>query len=168
MTKGKTHTPTAVRDGTLKINDLRAGASISVDHFESRLKSRTFDSYGKATSDKYFGGCIFIDYSSEYVHVEFQLGFSAVEIIRAKQNFEKYAFKHGVIPLTYLTDSGAFKANKFVEDIHNHNQKIQYCGTNSHHQNGVAESAIRTISNMARAMLLHDSAHWKHGIDATM
>ncbi len=34
-TRGKTHTPTAVRDGTFKINDLKTGSTISVDHFES-------------------------------------------------------------------------------------------------------------------------------------
>ena len=34
-TRGKTHTPTQVRDGTLKINDLKVGSTISVDHFES-------------------------------------------------------------------------------------------------------------------------------------
>ena len=55
-TKGKIHTPNQVRDGTLKINDLKVGSTISVDHFESRLKGCTFDSYGKATSDKYIGG----------------------------------------------------------------------------------------------------------------
>ena len=32
-TRGKTHTPTPVRDGNLKINDLEAGSTISVDHF---------------------------------------------------------------------------------------------------------------------------------------
>ena len=32
-TRGKTHTPTPVRDGNLKINDLKAGSTISVDHF---------------------------------------------------------------------------------------------------------------------------------------
>ncbi len=100
--------------------------------------------------------------------MEFQLGFSAVETIRAKQNFEKFAFNHYVIPISYLTDSGAFKANKFVEHIRNHHKKIQYCGTNAHHQNGVAKRDIRTISNMARAMILQASAHWNHGIDATM
>ena len=167
-TQGHIHKPNPERVGTLKIDDLRPGTTVSVDHFESRLKGRTFDSFGKATSDQYIGGCIFVDHASGYVHIEFQLGFSAIETIRAKQNFEKFAFDNGVIPLTYLTDSGAFKANKFVTHIREHNQKIQYCGTNAHHQNGVAERAIRTISNMARAMILHSSAHWKHGIDPSM
>ena len=98
-TKGHQHVPNPMRIGTLRINDLKPGSTISVDHFESRL-------------------------------------FSAIETIRAKQNFERYAFNHGVIPLTYLTDSGAFKANKFVQHIREHNQRIQYCGTNAHHQNG--------------------------------
>ena len=150
------------------INDLKLGATISVDHFESRLICCTFDSYGKATSDKYIGGCIFVDHASGYVHVEFQLGFSAIETIRAKQNFEKFAFNNGVILITYLTDSGAFKANNFVQHLRDRNQKIQYCGTNAHHQNGVAERAIRTISNMARGMLLYAPAHWKHRVDSTM
>ena len=102
------------------------------------------------------------------MHVEFQLDFSVVETIQAKQNFEKFAFNHGVTPILYLTDSGAFKANKFVQHLRDHNQKIQYCGTNAHHQNGVAERAITTIYNMSRALLLHASIHWKHGIDAIM
>ena len=167
-TKGKVHTHNSAREGYLKVNDLRPGSTISVDHFESRLKGRTFDSFGKATSDQYIGGCIFVDHASGFVRVEFQLRFSAIETIRAKQNFEKFAFDNGVIPLTYLTDSGAFKANKFVQHIRDNNQRIQYCGTDAHHQNGVAERAIRTISNMSRATILHAASRWKHGIDSSM
>ena len=100
--------------------------------------------------------------------MEHQLGFSAVETIRAKQSFENMAFEHGVVVQSYLTDSGAFKANAFVQQIRDHGQKIRYCGTNAHHQNGVAERSIRTVSNMARAMLLHSAAHWKAGVDSSL
>ena len=167
-TKGQVCALNPVRSGTLKNKDLRPGATVSIDHFESRLKGRTFDSFGKVTSDQFISGYIFVDHVSGYIHVEFQLGFSAIETIRAKQNFEQYAFNNGVIPVTYLADSVAFKANKFVQHIRDNNKKIQYCRTNAHHQNDVAEIFIRIISNMGRAMLLHASTHWKHGINASM
>jgi hypothetical protein len=72
---------------------------------------------------------------------------------------------HGVIVQDYLTDSGVFKANKFVYHINEKHQKIKYCGMNEHHENVVAERTIQTISNLARAMILHDSIHWKNGCD---
>jgi hypothetical protein len=45
---------------------------------------------------------------------------------------------------------------------------MRLCGTNAHHQNGVAERAIQTISNMDRLMILHASMHCKDGIDASL
>lgn len=156
------------RDGSLTAENLNPGKRVSVDHFESRLLGRTFDSFGKASSDQYKGGCIFVDHGSGYLHVEHQLGFSAIETIRAKQNFEKMALEHGVVIQSFLTDSGAFKANAFVDHIRNSGQRIQYCGTNAHHQNGVAERSIRTVSNMSRALILHAAAHWPNGIDSSL
>jgi hypothetical protein len=41
------------RDGALKDGHLVPGAAVSVDHFESRLRGRTFDSYGKVSSATY-------------------------------------------------------------------------------------------------------------------
>ena len=167
-THGKRTQVNKERDGSLRAEHLAPGARVSVDHFESRLLGRTRDSYGKPSSDKYKGGCIFVDHGTGYLHVEHQLGFSAVETIRAKQSFESMAFEHGVVTQSYLTDSGAFKANAFVQQIRDHGQQIRYCGTNAHHQNGIAERSIRTVSNMARAMLLHSAAHWKNGVDSSL
>jgi len=161
----KVHLPS---DGVLKNNHLRAGDAISVDHFESRLRGRSYTSFGKGISDKYIGGCIFVDHMSGRIQVEHQLGFSASETIRAKQNFEKTALDHGVIVSEYLADNGVFKANKFVKHIHERNQKIRYCGVNAHHQNGIAERSIRTVSEMSRALLLHASTKWKDGIDSSL
>jgi hypothetical protein len=116
----------AVRDGALKVNHLKPGAHVSVDHFESRLLGRTFDSYGKATSATYKGGCLFVDHASGFLHVEHQLGFSAVETVRAKQAYEQMALHHGVVVEAYLTDSGAFKANAFVSHIREHSQRLRF------------------------------------------
>ena len=46
-----------------------------------------------------------MDHESGYVHIEFQLKLSDIETIWAEQNFEKFAFDNGAIPLTYLTDN---------------------------------------------------------------
>ena len=147
-------------DGSLTAENLNPGKRVSVDHFESRLLGRTFDSYGKASSDLYEGDCIFVDRGSGYLNVEHQLGFSAIETIRAKQNFEKLALEHGVVIQSYHTDSGAFKANSFVDHIRNSGQRIQYCGTNAPHQNGVAEQSMCIVSNISRALILYAAAHW--------
>jgi hypothetical protein len=166
--KGSTAVPNDQRLGVLKVEHLKPGIQVSVDHFESRLLGRTFDSYGKASSSTYKGGCIFVDHCSGFLHVEHQLGFFAVETVRAKQAYEQMALHHGVVVESYLTDSGAFKANAFVQHIRTHEQRIRYCGANAHHKNGVAERAVQSVSNMARALILHASAHWKDGIDLSL
>lgn len=155
-------------DGALKDGCLRTGNRVSADHFESRLKGRTYTSYGKTTSDQYVGGCIFVDHMSGYIHVEHQLGFSSSETIRAKQNFEQLALGHGVLVESYLADNGIFNKSKFVDHIREHNQLIRYCGVNAHHKNGVAERGIRTVSEIARSLLLHASAHWPDGVDGSL
>ena len=167
-TGGKKTRPHPLSDGALKVNHLRAGEAVSVDHFESRLRGRTYTSFGKTTSDQYVGGCIFVDHMSGYIHIENQLGFSSSETIRAKQNFEQLALDNGVIVTNYMADNGLFKANQFVSHLREHNQRVQYCGVNAHHQNGIAERSIRTVSEMARAMLLHASIRWKTGIDSSL
>ena len=95
-----------------------------MDHFESRLLGRTYNSFGRAVSDKYVGGCIFVDHMSGRICVEHQLGFSSSETIRAKQLFEKDTLDHGVIIGEYMGDNGVFKTNASVRHIMEHNQKI--------------------------------------------
>jgi hypothetical protein len=154
--KSTLHTVIPERDGALKDGNLVPGAIVSVDHFESRLLGRTFDSFGKPSSTKFKGGCIFVNHAASYVHVEHQVGFSKVETICAKQGFERLCMDNGVEVQDYLTDSGALKANSFVAHINETHQKLRFCGTNAHLQNGVAERSFQTISNMARAMILND------------
>ena len=70
---------------------------------------------------------------------------------------------HGVIVNNYLADNGFFTSNAFVQHINEHQQQLRFCGTNAHHQNVVAERAIQSVSNIARAVLLYALVHWKDG-----
>jgi Integrase core domain. len=167
-TVGNCQTTNPDTDGALKEGQLRPGAKVSADHFESRLKGRTYSSFGKTTSDQYVGGCIFVDHMSGFIHVEHQLGFSSSETIRDKQDFEQLALGHGVLVEDYLTDNGIFSKTKFVDHIRQHNQQIHYCGVNAHHKNAIAERAIRTVSELTRALLLHASTHWPEGINGAL
>lgn len=167
-TKGKTDQVDKTADGSVKGAYLKPGAGVSVDHFESRLKGRTYTSFGKTTSEQYKGGCIFVDHMSGMIHIEHQLGFSSTESIRAKQSFEAMCLQHGVVVEDYLADNGVFKSKDFVKHLFEHNQRVNYCGVNAHHQNGVAERNIQTVSEMARALLLHASAHWSQGIEPSL
>ncbi len=148
-------------EGDLKNNHLRPGDAVSTDHFESRIKGRTLSSFGRSTSQQYVGGCLFVDHMSSYIHVEHQLGFSSSETIRAKQSYESHCLDHVIIRDSYLADNGVFKAIAFIKHIRDSAQRLRFCGVNAHHQNGIAERAVNTISDTSRAMMLHASVRWK-------
>ena len=146
--------PETDHTGALKVDHLKPRVQVSVDHFESRLLGRTFDSYDRASTATYKGGCMFVDHATGYIHVEHQVGFPAVETICAKHAFESLAMLvYGVIIESYRTDSGRFKVPAFVQHICEHSQRIRFCGANAHHKNGVAEKAVQSVSNIAQALL---------------
>lgn len=66
----------------------------------------------------------------------------------------------GIAIKNYHGDNGVYKTKEFRKDLADHKQTIQFSGVGAHHQNGIAEQAIRTISESARAMLLHLAIHW--------
>ena len=67
---------------------------------------------------------------------------------------------NGVLINEYRTYNGVFKANELVAYIREHNQKMSYCEVSARHKNGVAERVVRTVSECARALMLHDACHW--------
>lgn len=60
----------------------------------------------------------------------------------------------------YHADNGVFAVKAFMEDCVYKDQKLQYSAFNTHHQNRAAERYIKTITNMARAMLIHCPLLW--------
>ena len=148
-TKGSVTSNKESTDGAIHDGHLRAGNLVSVDHFESRLKGRTYESYGAASADKYIGGWIFVDSMSSFLYVEHQLGFSSPETIRSKQTFERMALDHGMLINSYKADNVVFKVNEFVSNVRELNQKLSYCSLR----------AIRTVSECASTLMLYAACH---------
>ena len=77
-----------------------------------------------------------------------------------KHAFEREAATMGVTVKAYRADNVPFGSREFLADLEVQNQLITFSGTGAHHQNGVAERAIGTITRWARSMLLHAVLHW--------
>ena len=58
---------------------------------------------------------VFFDHASGFLYVEHQVGFSAVETVSAKQNYESMCMGYGNVFNNYLNDNGVFKGWSFYE-----------------------------------------------------
>jgi hypothetical protein len=71
----------------------------------------------------------------------------------------------GVVIQGYRGDNGVFKTKEFLHELDVRAQTIEFSGVGAHHQNGVAERAIRTVVESARMMMLHVAIHWPEQSD---
>ena len=167
---GVTTSAVTDRAGILTQGDLFPGQRISVDHFSCSTKGRLFTSRGKTSdSTMYSGGCIFVDHASKFVHVEFQSQLNTHETAKAKELFELACRDHGVVPQSYQSDNGtAFTSAGFKAHLLNFSQIIRFAGAGAHHQNGTAERSIRTVTSIARTMMLHAAIHWPEVADPAL
>ena len=140
---------------------LQPGDCVSLDQYESSIPGRLPHTYGKEKKDdQYNGGTLFIDHASSMVFIQHQVSLRTGETLQAKHKFEQLAREHGVMVKSYHADNSPFGNAEFVRSIEENGQAIKFSGMGAHHQNGVAERTIKTISSWARTMLLHATIHW--------
>jgi hypothetical protein len=150
------------RTMTLKQNDLHPGENVSIDQYESSARGRLPSTFGRESYDrKYGGGTIFVDHATGFTRVYHQTSLSAEETIQSKERFEMELWDHARVKVQrYHADNGIFTSEQFSEHIQSRAQTINFSGVGAHHQNGVAERAVQTVTWSARAMMIHCSLHW--------
>ena len=62
-------------------------------------------------------------------------------------------------------DNGVYKAAEFRAELTKNDQRVTFCGTDTHHQNGIAEKYTRTMVEKTRLVLLNAHARWPYSID---
>jgi len=154
----------------LKTDDLFTGSKISVDHFNCNPLGCLLTSFGQdKPTDKYKGGCIFVDHASGYIHVELQVHLNTRKTLHAKTKFEAECGKYGVIQQSYITNEGtAFTSTGFNEHLSTFRQTVSQSTPGSHHTNGIAERSVGTVMSITRAMLHHAAIHWPDVADAEL
>jgi len=93
------------------------------------------------------------------VFCHLQVSLNATETLTGKHLIEREAQNGGVDVCSYRGDNGVFQLLEFQKDLEIRGQTIKFSGVGAHHQNGVAERAIRTITECARTMILHTIIH---------
>ena len=117
-----------------------------MDHFKVTIHGRLYTSRGKTHPDMmYFGGCIFVDHATGFIHIEHMINFTATETIQTKRRFEKKLLDMGVLVQSYQSDNGIFTSSDFMEEINKGLQNITFIGVGTHHQNRIAERGIQSI-----------------------
>lgn len=145
----------------LSPDNIAPGDYISCDHYGSPIKGRVVSASGhSSTRYGYEGGCIFVDHASGWIMHRPQQSMSASDTIRSKLVLEREAADVNVKIKTIHTDNGVFNSKEFRAHCQLLHQKLKFSGVGAHHQNGIAENAIRTICNMARANMLHAMLRW--------
>ena len=146
----------------------KPGEHVSVDQLISTQVGFVAQLKGKLTIKRYKAATVFVDHYSRMRFVHLMYGTSSEETIEAKRAFEKWCQESGVRILHYHCDNGRFADKAFMDHCAASGQRISYCGVNAHHQNGIAERAIRDIQDQARKQLLHAKAKWPAAVDLAL
>ena len=85
-------------------------------------------------------------------------------MVRSKRIWERVANTFGVKIKSHHCDNGIFTRNEFSEALTSQHQtlsdqSVRFSEVGAHHQNGIAEQAICTISELSRTMLIHLALH---------
>ena len=144
------------------------GDCVSVDQMISTQVGFIGQTKGRLTTQRYRAVTIFVDHLSRCKYVYLMTSLTSEETIKAKQKFELFAIHRGVHIKSYNADNGRFADNAFIADCQAKQQGLTFCGVNAHWQNGIAESAIRYLSEQARKQLLHAKARWPEAIDLAL
>ena len=140
------------------------GSCVSVDQIISAQPGFIPQMSGKLLRDRIWAVTLFIDHCTDFLFSYLQTSTSQEETIKAKHSFEKQAAISNICIKKYHADNGRFAEKGFKDEVEKCNQTISYCGVGAHHQNGLIETTIKSVTNGARTILLHAQRHWPEAI----
>ena len=110
---------------------------------------------GFLTNLRITGATVFVDHYSDHVFVYLMKNLTLEETLVAKTAYERFLQTVGVTAQAYHADNGRFADKGFIDACRLEKQLITFCGVGAHHQNGIAERYIKSLTLGGRTLLLH-------------
>jgi hypothetical protein len=150
----------------IRSDSLDPGDCVSIDQYQSSFPGRLSSTKGKEPRKlQYTGGTIYVDSASGLIFIRHQVSLKVGETLKTKERFESFCREHGVRVKSYRANNVPFGNAEFRNNVTQCGQTIDFSGVGAHHQNGVAERAIGTVTRLARAMMLHQAIMWPDRAD---
>ena len=140
--------------------ETKPGDRVSIDHIISAQPGQVPRMDGRHTRDRITAGCVFFDHVSGHSYTHLQTSVDNTQTVAAKHGYEQFAESHGVSVRAFHADNGIFAEKAFRDEVSSSNQRITYCAVGAHHQNGIIERHIQTLTHGARTNLLHAQRRW--------
>ena len=113
------------------------GQIVSVDQLESPTPGFIAQFKGTLTKQRYKYATVFIDQYSQLSYIYLQQTITSNETVQAKIIFERYSEERGVHIRHYHADNGRFADKGFIDNCQLNNQRLTYCGVNTHFTCGI-------------------------------
>ena len=126
-----------------------------MDHLVSAQPGLIPQMSGFLTNLRITGATIFVDHYSDHVYVFLMKSLTLEETLDAKSAYERFLQSVGVTAQAYHADNGRFADKGFIDACRTNQQLITFCAVGAHHQNGIAERYIKSLTLGARTLLLH-------------
>lgn len=151
--------------GTIRRDtETEPGDRTSIDHLISAQPGLVPRLDGRHTRERINSATVFIDHVSGLSYSHLQTSADNVQTVEAKAGYERFAASHNVNIKSYHADNGIFAEQAFTDVVHDSNQTITFCAVGAHHQNGIVERHIQTLTHGTRTNLLHAQRRWPEAI----
>ncbi len=138
----------------------KPGQTVGADQLVSAQPGLVPQEKGSLTRAPIWAATVFVNYYTKYIYASLMVDQTAETTLEAKHAFEHFSATRNVEIQHYHADNGIFTDNLFREDVQKSMQRLTLCGVSAHHQNGVVERAIKSLTLITRTLLLHAQRHW--------
>ena len=147
--KGKHTNPIRSKD------DVNPGYCVSTDQIMSAQPVLVPQTSGYLTSDLVWVINLFVDHTTDYTYGRLMRSLYLENTLGRNKDFEKLVRRSDNSVKRYHAENGSYTDNGFMASLDANNQTITFCGVGAHHQNGIVERRIWTVTKIARTIIFH-------------